>query len=175
MDEKKEDLIPLSNFHKSIIYPRTQPQYPDNYINNNCLFVEKSYICKYILKNGTCFRSLCTFAHDYINFYPKECLNFYNCKNKDCLYIHHEQTKKELFNSIIINNKFYIKDKNKFSSLCKNYKNCKFVNCNFAHNLEEFSPKNCIFGENCNNKEKCVFSHLEEKENLFRRIINNIH
>ena len=177
MDEKTSPFIfPISqNFYKTIIYPRKYNLSINTESNKRDFFKEKSYICKYILRRGTCFRPICTFAHDFINFNPKECLNFYNCKNKNCLYLHNEQTKKELFEKIIkISEKCYIKDKNKFSSICKNYKNCKFLNCNFAHSYEEFSPNNCIFGENCLKKENCLFSHFETKEKLFMRIINNM-
>ena len=43
-------------------------------------------------------------------------------------------------------------------------KKCEHGKCRFAHNLAEFTPAKCLFGEKCKYIKKCMYLHPDEKK-----------
>jgi hypothetical protein len=58
----------------------------------------------------------------------------------------------------------------KCTKMCNSGKQCKRIDCNFAHSLEEFNPITCRFQSRCKNPHICTFKHdSETKENYLAR------
>lgn len=48
--------------------------------------------------------------------------------------------------------------------MCRNLQKCRMKDCQFAHSLDEFKPRQCTFGKKCRAGEKCRFIHTKESK-----------
>ena len=140
-----------------------------------CLSLQIGQPCKYGTK--------CNFAHTLEELTPIKC-SFEFCNNGiNCTYIHPNESKSDFCtrNSIFFDNDWnLIKTKvavksTKKTRMCSYImlgQQCKHSICNFAHTLEELSPVECSFKDNCNKGNLCKFFHPSENKNDYCKRIN---
>ena len=149
---------------------------PFNIKSKVCLSLKIGQPCKYGTK--------CNFSHTLEELTPNKCL-FEFCNNgNNCTYIHQNESKDDfcLRNSIVFNNDWnLVKSKvvsiksNKKTRMCSyimSGQECKHSICNFAHRLEELSPIECSFKNNCTKGNMCKFFHPNENKNDYCKRVN---
>ena len=136
--------------------------------------VEKPYknlLCRSFGRYECPFGNNCKFAHDIKELIVSSCLydenckdveqdadglliNKANCKNRICQRQHSGETVENLRKRLSCVNKVYEKipiDISYKTELCKSvgkYK-CNYVNCRFAHGIDELKLMSCRFGRSC--------------------------
>ena len=140
-----------------------------------CLSLKIGQPCKYGTK--------CNFAHTLEELTPIKC-SFEFCNNGiNCTYIHQNESKSDFCtrNSIVFDNdwnlvktKVAVKStkKTRMCSYIMLGQQCKHSICNFAHTLEELSPIECSFKDNCTKGNLCKFFHPSENKNDYLKRIN---
>jgi hypothetical protein len=140
-----------------------------------CLSLKIGQACKYGTK--------CNFAHTLEELTPIKC-SFEFCNNGiNCTYIHPNESKSDFCkrNSIVFDNdwnlvktKVVVKStkKTRMCSYIMLGQQCKHSICNFAHTLEELSPIECSFKDNCTKGNLCKFFHPSENKNDYLKRIN---
>lgn len=120
---------------------------------------DKNLLCRYI--NIGCQRNDCPYAHNIEQLNIHKCI-FKNCKS-NCVYLHDELINKQNYFQNMLK---YIEPLKPKTVLC-HFKNCKNINCNYAHSYNELIISDCVRGIKCK-KHCCPFKH--PNENLNKKI-----